>query len=412
MPVTGVHRSRPWWSVSAREARVHAAALAVGLWIAALIFAFAGPTLRSVAGPLKGGDFVQFFTIGYLAREGRVNELYDPRAYHEAQVALVPESRGDVYPPVYPPQTALLFLPFSFLSYGQAALAWTMVILAGYAAVMVHAWRTSVPHVRDGALVFLAAAAFPPAWQMVVHGQTTIVVMAAVYGGFLAWSRGRHFWAGVVLGAMAIKPQFGLPFAVIVLSSRDWAMLGGAAASVLLQVAAVWMVIGAEALTGFASIVPVWLADPDYLEAQPFQSHSIRALMRGLPAWFATPAWGIASAFILWRTAQVWGGAAPLPVRYGLVLLAAVLVNPHLIVYDAAILALPLLWFADWVESRQVAGEQTRYFAMTYGLFAAFLIPTAALVHVQASVLLSVLMFWFIWRRAGAPALARDETAA
>lgn len=406
-PAAGGKRNGRWWTVSAREARVHATILAVALWTAALVFAVAGPTRRSVAGPLKGGDFIQYYTLGHLAAAGDAATMYDAAGYHAAQVALVPESVEDIYPTVYPPQTALLFVPFSLLSYGQAALLWAVLSLLVYAAVVRSAWRAGAPHLRDRGLLIASAAAFPPVWQMVLHGQVTIVLLAASCVAWRALCRRRHALAGAALGALALKPQFGLAFAVIVLARRDWPMLWGAAASVALQALAVWVLLGPAALSGFASVVPVWLADPDFLEAKAYQSHSIRAVTRLLPSWGGAVLWAAASSVVLWQTGRVWLSGASLEVRFGLVLLASVLVNPHLIVYDAALLALPLLWWGSWFESRPSREDVRAYWAATYALFAAFLIPTAALLAVQASVLLMGWMFWFVSQRALSTGLSR-----
>ncbi len=75
-------------------------------------------------------------------------------------------------------------------------------------------------------------------------------------------------------------------------------------------------------------------------------------------------------------------------------MVASVLINPHLIVYDAAILALPLLWFAADILERGSDADARRYALLVYGLFLAFFIPTAALIKVQASVLLMLALFW------------------
>ena len=57
---------------------------------------------RRLEGPLKAADFVQFYTLGHLASEHRISAMYNMTALHEAQVALVPESKTFLYPPVYP----------------------------------------------------------------------------------------------------------------------------------------------------------------------------------------------------------------------------------------------------------------------------------------------------------------------
>jgi len=69
--------------------------------------------------------------------------------------------------------------------------------------------------------------------------------------------------------------------------------------------------------------------------------------------------------------------------------LASVLISPHLFLYDATVLALPLLWIAAWVE--RGAGAHTRlanrFGTLVAGLYAAFALPFALLMFVQVSVL-------------------------
>ena len=79
-------------------------------------------------------------------------------------------------------------------------------------------------------------------------------------------------------------------------------------------------------------------------------------------------------------------------------MLAAVLVNPHLIVYDAAILVLPLMWFGAGISAQRTTATRSGIRALLYGLFLAFFIPTAALIKVQLSVLLMLWLFWKVRR--------------
>jgi hypothetical protein len=80
------------WPRSPRQATAHAVLLAACSWVAAGVAILAGPGDRSIAGPLKGADFVHFYTLGHLAASDRVESIYDMQALHDAQVVLVPES--------------------------------------------------------------------------------------------------------------------------------------------------------------------------------------------------------------------------------------------------------------------------------------------------------------------------------
>ena len=176
-------------------------------------------------------------------------------------------------------------------------------------------------------------------------------------------------------------------------------MLGGAIASVALQALIVWLTLGSEAFLGYYSMLPSIVAHADALEPKAFQSHSIRSLTRLLPAWIGVPAWLLAATLVLWKTASSWSLDAPLTVRFGLAMVASVLVSPHLLVYDAAVLVLPLIWFAAWFVQHGNVTALQQFGALTYALFFAFLAPSAALIYVQVSVPLMLWLFWLVVNR-------------
>jgi hypothetical protein len=374
------------WPRSARQAKGHAVVLAVILWLAAAVVGFTGPGDRGIAGPLKGADFVQFYTLGHLASSRQVAPMYDPALYHQAQVDLIPESAREIYPPVYPPQAAVMFVPVTGLTYQQALLVWCLITIAGYALIVRSAWKPVADLLPDRMFVVAAAAAFPPFWSLVLHGQVTVVVLAAFWAGWLALERRRPWLAGLAFGLLALKPQFGIPLAVVVLVCGEWAMLAGAVSSVLAQAAVVWLVLGSAAFTAFADSLPTTFAYADLLEAKPFMSHSLRALTRLLPNWAGLPVWALASAIVLWHTVKVWKSHAPDRVKLGTVMLASVLVNPHVIIYDLTVLALPLLWIGSYVQERVRRAQAEPFWMLVYWLFVLTFMPTAAAIGIQASV--------------------------
>jgi Glycosyltransferase family 87 len=381
------------WPQSARKARVHAILMAIVLW-AALVFTFAaGAGDRSLAGPIKGPDFLQFYTMGSLVRTGQTAALYDMEAFHRAQVALVAESAPELYPPVYPPHAALLFSPFSRLSFRPAMFLWSLVTVVIFGAIVRSAWRPVAAVLPDSLFVFAAAAAFPPFWSLVLHGQVTILILTALWAGWMALERQRPLLAGMAFGLLLVKPQFAIPIAVVVLACREWRMLGGALLSIGIQAGIAVSLLGWSVLKAYVAFMPVMLKHADLLEAKPYQSHSLRALTRLAPDWIGLPVWALLSAIVLVYVVNAWKSNAPLRVRLGVVILASVLVNPHLIVYDAAVLVLPLLWFGAYVQERRQPADARVFWTTVYWLCLTFLAPTAAALGVQASVLL---MAWLM----------------
>jgi len=124
--------------------------------------------------------------------------------------------------------------------------------------------------------------------------------------------------------------------------------------------------------------------------------HSIRAITQLLPAWAATSAWATLSLAVCIRAIRTWRTDLPVAVRLAVVVLASVLVNPHLTVYDATVLVLPFLWLGARVEDNAESDPtfRTLYWSLVYWLSLAFLVPLAYIVKVQCSVLLMLLMFY------------------
>jgi hypothetical protein len=80
-----------------------------------------------------------------------------------------------------------------------------------------------------------------------------------------------------------------------------------------------------------------------------------------------------------------------------------VLVNPHAIIYDAVVLALPLIWFAAYVQEESRRAFAGRYWKTVCWLFAAFLVPTSEAIGLQLSVLLMIWLLVLMARAALTP---------
>jgi glycosyl transferase family 87 len=383
---------------SLRRGKARATALVVVLWALAIGVAAIGASLRGVSASKEAADFVHFYTLGSLARSHQVSTLYDAEALRQAHIDLVPSSAAHVYPPVYPPQVAVLFAPFSAISYEHALLLWNALTVAFYAWIVWTAWKAVSDRLPHRAMAFTAAAAFPPLWSLLLTGQNTIIILGALWAGWLALERKRPLLAGMAFGLLAIKPQFGIALAVIVLAGREWAMLAGALASVAAQTAAVWVTLGSEAFAGFARTVPMTFGQYQVLESKPFMNHSLRSLTQLAPNWIANPLWAALALAVLWFTARVWRSGAPIHVRLGVVILASGLVNPHFQIYDVTILALPLLWLGAFMQEPARQQRSQWYWKAVFWLFAALFVQSALTIPLYAAVVLMVGLFALVVR--------------
>ena len=386
-----VTSGRSWaWPRSIREARIHAVLTASVLWVVAITALTAGTGNRSIAGPLKGADFVHFYTIGFAART-QPGALYDVAALHRLQVSLVQESEPETYIPIYPPHAALMFAPLSIVPYGVALSIWLGVTVGLFALIVYSAWRPVAVWLDDRRFVIAAAATFPPFWSLVLHGQSTIVILIAFWAGWLALERRRRFLAGMAFGLLLLKPQWAIVLAVTALLCGEWTMIAGALTSIALQTACVGLLLGWPVLGAYAALLPVVFSNSGLLEPKPFQMHSLSALTQLLPAWLGAPLWAGLSAVVVFYAIRAWKSASPVRVRLGVVILASALVNPHLTIYDATCVALPLIWLGAYVLEHGRPEQVTTFWVLVYWMFVTLLAPTALAIKVQVSV---VLMVW------------------
>ena len=182
-----------------------------------------------------GRDFINVWTGGHLIREGKVDVLYDMRAYSEFQRSLF----GNIDPHnySYPPVSYPLAVLFSMLPYSLALISW----LAGTGALFVWAARPWWPE-RAG-----------PAWLAILTPAAIINIWAGHYGFLIGalflfgWSNldRRPALAGVFFGLMLIKPHMAALIPLALLIRRDWLALASATATV-------------SALVGFTTLFYGW----------------------------------------------------------------------------------------------------------------------------------------------------------
>ena len=256
-------------------------------------------------------------------------------------------------------------------------------------------------------LVGIAAAAFPPFWNLILYGQTTAIPIAAFSAGAVALAHGRKTLAGLALGLLLIKPQFGLVLAVVVLTCGEWSMLAGLAISACVQGLAVVGLLGPAALVDYLHVLPRMAAVQDALEPSVAQLHSMAVLTRLLPHYAAPLVWFLASAGVCWMTVRVWRSSMPASARMGALVIGSTLVNPHLNVYDATVIAAPLVTFSGLMETQaeRASHLRRRWYPAIYVLYVVLLVPTARFAVVQLSPIVLLVLMHTVW------CLAEDSLA-
>jgi hypothetical protein len=362
-PVDAVH-------LSARRTRFLALVRGAVVVTAILTWAltaplFINPELQAVV----GHDFAHFYTFGRVALDRDVAVLYDPAALHERQAALLPALKDAWYPPLYPPQSALLFAPLSLLSFPTASLVWACLSAAVYVGCVFAIWRRIRREIPDRVLVWASALAFPPFWYLILFRQNSIVVLAAFCVGWLALEANRPTIAGLAFGCLGFKPHFALMLAPVLLIRREWAIVRGLIASLGLQILAVVVLLGAVAFVNYVEYLPQLVATANNTEPLLYKSVSLRTVFRLLPTGVGVPLWICSVLVVLAGAIYVWRTDVPVRVRLAVVILGTVLVNPHMYVYDAVILAPCFLWLGAWYAER---GNAARFSVQVLALAVAF----------------------------------------
>jgi Glycosyltransferase family 87 len=380
-----IRTPRRTWPPSLSEATAHARILAILLWIAGLVVVLLPSGPYDLFGEVKGADFVHFYTVGTVARNRQPELLYDHAALHQLQVALIPASDKASFLSVYPPQTAVAFAPFSLFPYVWAACLWALTTAAVYSGVTAIAARdVAIPR----GLLIAALAGFPPFVDLIFHGQTTAWALAAFGLGGAAFIAGKRFLAGIAFGLLVIKPQLGLVLAAVLLATLEWRIIAGILVCWLAQVALTSAVLGTPIWEDYAEIVGRLPAFRQLLEPRPQSLHSLAAFTDILPTRFQTWGWLVLSAPVVYLACRVWRQPRDPWLKMAALVLASVLVSPHLVRYDATLVALPMLWIArEWNDARFVTGA--------YLLVLTLLVPFKALIGVQLS---TFAILWLFYR--------------
>jgi len=241
---------------------------------------------------------------------------------------------------------------------------------------------------------------------------TAVVLLAALAGIGNAFFR-----PAVLAGLPNLVPEAKLPSANALLQLVEWTttavgpIVGGAIVAALAEV-------GVEVWYWGTSIVRPYIAAllrlPEVtsgMEPHKYHMHSLRAFFEllGLSGSPAMAAYIVAAAATCVLALICWKRRGPLAVRFSVVVIATILVDPHLYAYDLVLLTPVFLllwnwilaepvrplehvapWLARWTPGRSFTDAIVALIYFCY--FAPLLATFADLGHVQVSVIAMVLL--------------------
>lgn len=402
---TWIHTFLEW--LTPRRLRAQAVVLALCLWGVCAVD-FATPGLLDRSGNIKFQDFLPFFISARLISQHRSHSIYDRDTQRRELEAIVGRTQVEV-PYLYGPQVALLFVLLASLSFPIASGIWTTLSLLLYLGCIFVVWRccrhlqTGVsPFMSGSQLTVLAALAFPPLFHVFARGQISALILLCFTAAFIAFRCKRDLLAGIVLGFLILKPQFLVAIPLIFLFARAWIALIGLLLSAAGQLAFAWFYFGRSIMDSYLNVVlhpQRWLNVAE-LSLAPIQMHSLRAfwtLLIPSPS-IALAFYALSSILAMVLAIRVWRSQFPTSLRYSVLIIAAVLVNPHLFIYDLIVLAPALLLILDWCLANRRLESSSSILVLCYLAFVLPLFgPLSRWTHVQISVIAFAALLWTLF---------------
>lgn len=390
-----------------RRIRTHAVILAVCLWGVCAVD-YATPGIFDRAGNIKFQDFIQFPVAAHLIVQGRARELYDDQILADAIGAIVDRQTAVHLQYLYGPQVALPFILSDRFSFLVQSGIWVTLSLLMYFSCVYLLWRTCTALRPYPALVLVSAVAYPPLFHFFVRGQISALVLLCFTAGCLAFLARRPWLVGIALGVLVFKPQLLVAVPLVLLLAHAWKTFAGLALSAGAQLAFTAIYFGPEVMRTYIRMLLRSAARPATAElvSSPIQMHSLRTFWALLIPW-PRPVWVLyilSSLAVVVMAATVWKSCPERAFRFSALILASVLVNPHIYIYDLLALAPALLLLADWVL-RNPRHASTP--ALGVSLYLTFVLPLfgplAQWTHLQLSVPAFTVLLWLLWRNSRAP---------
>ena len=309
-------------------------ALAIAGWIAV------SDGLIDRNGKPLGTDFSNVYAAGSLTWQGRPAEAYEPALQHAAEKAVLGGREVPFYGWHYPPFFFAVAVLVAAVPYAWGLAIWLAASFAAYLAVM----RAILPRPET----LLIASAFPAVFINIGHGQNGFLT-AALLGGALHWLDVRPWLAGVLIGALAYKPQFGVLIPLALLAGGRWNTIAAAIATVAALVAVSFVTLGGGVWHAFADSMN--FTQTVVLEQGGTGWEKIQSAFSAVRMWGAglhlAYAVQIALALMLAATlAWLWHGDAAFELKAAGLATASLLATPYVLDYDLVVLAIAIAFFA------------------------------------------------------------------
>jgi alpha-1,2-mannosyltransferase len=294
-----------------------------------------------------GTDFSNVYAAGTYVRDGNAAAAFDPPQQYAREQAIFGNDT-QFYGWHYPPFFLFVAAALALMPYGLALAVWQAVTLGLY-LLTIRAIVASSFRVARSAMTadwLLLALAFPAVLINVGHGQNGFLTTALLGGALVVLDR-RPLFAGILLGLLVYKPQYGLMLPIVLAASGRWRCFAAAAATVALVTIATTLTFGVAVWHAFAvstEFTRTVVLEQGNTGWYKIQSVFAWARMWGAPIPLAYAVQGAATVALGAALAWLWRGPAPFPLKAAGLCLATILATPYSFDYDMMVLA-PVIAF-------------------------------------------------------------------
>jgi alpha-1,2-mannosyltransferase len=314
--------------------------------------------LNDALGRPLGTDFSNVYAAGTLVRDGEPQAPFDPaRQYDREQAIFGPAT--PFYGWHYPPFFLLVAAALAALPYPLALAMWQGATLVLYLlALRMIVMDAPDEHPRGATAVtperaadplwLLLALAFPAVFINLGHGHNGFLT-AALIGAALAQLDRRPVVAGVLLGLLVYKPQFGLLLPVVLIASGRWRVFAAAAVTVGALAAITTAALGGavwDAFLGSTHFTRIIVLENGETGWQKIQSVFSAVRMWGGPVALAYAVQGCVTLALAAAMAWLWRAPVDFALKAAGLIIAAVLATPYSLDYDMTALAPAIAFLA------------------------------------------------------------------
>ena len=281
-------------------------------------------------------DFVNVWAAGRLVLDGHPALAYDWDIQKKVELALLRQDFTGYFAWHYPPPFLFVASFLAQFPYAVAFIGWVSASFVPY-LVMVRA-------IVGRPFGLLLAVALPTVFHNIEVGQNGFLT-AALIGGTLYLMPARPILAGICLGLLSYKPQYGLLFPIVLIAASQWTVFFTAAVVAVVMAFASWLAFGTESWQAFFHCMPMF--SQAFLtegKAPWFKLQSLFSMVRYLGgterlAWICQLILTASVAVVL---VLMWRSRVSYSLKAAALAAGTLLTTPYLFMYDMVVLAVPV----------------------------------------------------------------------